>query len=51
MGLTVIFIKNPTDVEAVFRGDGIHPMRPEMIFRAQKEYMISKNLPEGLTTL
>ncbi|XP_058964267.2 1,25-dihydroxyvitamin D(3) 24-hydroxylase, mitochondrial-like [Pocillopora verrucosa] len=51
MGRTVIFIKNPTDVEAVFRGDGIHPMRPEMIFRAQKEYMISKNLPEGLTTL
>ena len=51
MGRTEIFIKNPTDVEAVFRGDGIHPMRPEMLIRAQKEYMISKNLPEGLNTL
>ncbi|PFX18324.1 cytochrome P450 27C1-like [Stylophora pistillata] len=51
MGRTMVFIKNPTDVEAVFRGDGTYPMRPETTFRAQKEYMISKKLPEGLTTL
>ena len=51
MGRTEIFIKNPTDVEAVFRGDGKNPMRPEMIFRAQREYMSSKNLPEGLASL
>ena len=51
MGRTMVFLKNPTDVEAVFRGDGTYPMRPETTFRALKEYMISKKLPEGLSTL
>ncbi|KAL9965314.1 hypothetical protein ACROYT_G029095 [Oculina patagonica] len=51
MGKTVVFFEKPTDVEAVFKGDGIHPMRPDEIFKATREYMNSRELPEGLSSL
>ncbi|KAL9965315.1 hypothetical protein ACROYT_G029100 [Oculina patagonica] len=51
MGKTTVFFENPTDVEAVFKGDGRHPMRPDEIFRPQQEHMNSRELPEGLASL
>lgn len=51
MGKTTVFFESPTDVEAVFKSDGRHPMRPDEIFKPQQEYMKSKQLPEGLASL
>ena len=51
MGKTIVFFESPTDVEAVFKSDGRHPMRPDEIFKPQQEYMKSRELPEGLASL
>lgn len=51
MGRTIVFFENPSDVEAVFKGDGRFPIRSDDLFKPQKEYMDSRKLPEGLASL
>ena len=51
MGRTIVFFENPSDVEAVFKGDGRFPIRSADLFKPQKEYMNSRKLPEGLASL
>lgn len=51
MGRTVVFFEDPSDVEAVFKGDGRFPVRSDDLFKPQKEYMNSRKLPEGLASL
>ncbi|XP_020621540.1 uncharacterized protein LOC110059183 [Orbicella faveolata] len=51
MGRTVVFFEDPSDVEAVFKGDGRFPVRSDDLFKPQREYMNSRKLPEGLASL
>jgi len=51
MGRTVVFFEDPSDVEAVFKGDGRFPIRSDDLFKPQREYMNSRKLPEGLASL
>ncbi|XP_020621575.1 cytochrome P450 27C1-like [Orbicella faveolata] len=51
MGRTIVFFGNPSDVEAVFKGDGRFPVRSDDLFKPQREYMNSRKLPEGLASL
>ena len=51
MGRMVVFFEDPSDVEAVFKGDGRFPVRSDDLFKPQKEYMNSRKLPEGLASL
>ena len=51
MGRTIVFFEDPTDVEAVFKGDGRFPVRSDDLFKPQREYMNSRKLPEGLASL
>lgn len=50
MGTTIVYIENPRDVDAIFKGDGRYPMRPQAIMKAQEEYLHSRKLPQGLAT-
>lgn len=51
MGRTIVFFEDPSDVEAVFKGDGRFPVRSDDLFKPQREYMNSRKLPEGLASL
>ena len=51
MGRSIVFFENPSDVEAVFKGDGRFPIRSDDLFKPQKEYMNNRKLPEGLASL
>ena len=51
MGRRVVFFEDPSDVEAVFKGDGRFPVRSDDLFKPQKEYMNSRKLPEGLASM
>ena len=51
MGRTIVFFEDPSDVEAVFKGDGRFPVRSDDLLRPQREYMNSRKLPEGLASL
>lgn len=52
MGTTIVCVKGPKDVEVVFKADGKYPTRPPQgVFKADKLYKKSRNLPEGLAAL
>ena len=51
MGRTIVFFEDPSDVEAVFKGDGRFPVRSDDLLRPQREYMNSRKVPEDLASL
>ena len=44
MGKTEVYIKRPTDVEAVFKAEGRYPKLASDMLEALREYFSSKNM-------
>lgn len=51
MGKTIVCIKDPKDVETVFKADGKYPRRPDEIFKPVKLYFKSRKKPTFIGSL
>ena len=51
MGMKMVLIKDPKDVETVFKADGKYPMRPKEGGTVLELYRQSRNLPRGMSGL
>ena len=51
MGRTIVCIKDPKDVEIVFKADGRYPMRPTQAIKANEAYRKSRDLPPSIVSL